>query len=242
MKWKTYYCQIIFILAVSETHLDSTFEDTSVMIEGYNIYRKDRNAHGGGICIYVQSHLPVKIKVDLMQSDIEVLWLQVQLKHLKPILIGCGYRPPSAHYRYLDKMCELLDSACSTNNELYFMADMNVDWKSLSCPLRRKLTDTCAVSGLSQVIDRPTRISFNNKGEKVATCIDHLYLNTPEVCSKALSVPVGCSDHNLITIVRKTKVPKEGFKIIKKRSFKDFDQERYVRDISQAKLSDILFF
>lgn len=175
-----------------------------------------------------------------MQSDIEVLWLQVQLKHLKPILIGCGYRPPSANYRYLDIMCELLDSACSTNYELYFMADMNVDWKSLSCPLRKKLTDTCAVSGLTQVIDRPTRISFNNKGEKVATCIDHLYLNTPEVCSKALSVPVGCSDHNLIAIVRKTKVPKEGFKIIKKRSFKDFDQERYVRDISQAKLSDIL--
>ena len=34
----------LHILAVSETHLDSTFEDTSVMIDGYNIYRKDRNA------------------------------------------------------------------------------------------------------------------------------------------------------------------------------------------------------
>ena len=84
------------ILAVSETHLDSTFEDTSLMIEGFNIYRKDRNAYGGGICIYVQRHLPVKIRHDLMQTDIEVLWLQVHLKHLKPILIGCGYRPPSA--------------------------------------------------------------------------------------------------------------------------------------------------
>ena len=67
------------ILAVSETHLDSTFEDTSLMIEGFNIYGKDRNAYGGGICIYVQRHLPVKIRHDLIQTDIEVLWLQVHL-------------------------------------------------------------------------------------------------------------------------------------------------------------------
>ena len=228
------------ILAMSETHLDSTFEDTSLMIEGFNIYRKDRNAYGGGICIYVQRHLPVKIRHDLMQTDIEVLWLQVHLKHLKPILKGCGYRPPSANCEYLDKMCEMLDSACCTNLELYFMADMNVNWELLSCPMRRKLVDICAASGLTQAMNKPTRISFNNDGRRVATCIDHLYLNTPEICSKAISMPIGCSDHNLIAITRKTKVPKEGSRIIKKRSFKAFDEEKYVRDVSNAKISNIL--
>lgn len=228
------------ILAVSETHLDHTFEDTLLTIDGFNIYRKDRNAYGGGICIYVQCHLPVRIRHDLMQSDIEFLWLQVHIKHLKPILIGCGYRPPSANSEYLDKMCEMLDSASSTNLELYFMADMNVDWESLSCPMRRKLVDISAASGLTQAIDKPTRISFNNEGRRVATCIDHLYLNTPEMCSKAISMPVGCSDHNLIAIVRRSKVPKEGSRIIKKRSFKAFDEEKYVRDVSNAMISNIL--
>lgn len=193
------------ILAVSETHLDSTFDDTSLMIEGFNIYRKDRDAYGGRDCIYVQRHLPVRIRYDLMQSDIEALWLQVHLKHLKPILIGCGYSPPGANYEYLDKMCETLDSACSTNLELYFMADMNIDWKSLSCPMRRKLTDICAALGQTQAIDKPTRISFNKDGRRVPTGIDHLYLNTPEICSKAISIPIGCSNHNLIAIVRKTR-------------------------------------
>lgn len=32
-------------LALSETHLDSMFDDTSLMIEGYDIYRRDRNAY-----------------------------------------------------------------------------------------------------------------------------------------------------------------------------------------------------
>ena len=75
--------------------------------------------------------------------------------------------------------------------------------------MRRKLLDVCAASGLSQTIGKPTRIGFNNNGERVATCIDHLYLNTPAVCSKAISMPIGCSDHNLTAIVRKTRVPEK---------------------------------
>lgn len=34
----------VHILAVSETHLDSTFEDAALMIQGYSIFRRDRNA------------------------------------------------------------------------------------------------------------------------------------------------------------------------------------------------------
>lgn len=45
----------VHILAISETHLDSTFEDAFLMIPGFNIFRKDSNANGGGIAFYVQS-------------------------------------------------------------------------------------------------------------------------------------------------------------------------------------------
>ena len=33
----------IHILAISETHLDNTFDDATVEIQGYSIYRKDRD-------------------------------------------------------------------------------------------------------------------------------------------------------------------------------------------------------
>ena len=44
----------IHVLTISETHLDNTFDDTVVAIQGYNIYRKDRNANVGGV--YSETH------------------------------------------------------------------------------------------------------------------------------------------------------------------------------------------
>ena len=230
----------LHILALSETHLDDTFEDSSLMISGYNVYRKDRNANGGGVACYVQSHLPVLIRHDLMLLDIEVLWLHIHLPHIKPILLGCCYRPPKANSSYLDSICDSLDRVSNTNQEVYFLGDMNIDWNSPCCPMKTKLMNVCATCSFSQTVGKPTRISFKCDGSKVATCIDHIYVNSPEVCSTAISVPTGCSDHNLVAIVRKTKVPKPGVKILNGRSFKHFDIDSYCKDIKNADWSEVL--
>ena len=50
-----------------------------------NIYRKDRNANG--VAVYIQNHIPVNPREDLMLSIVDVIWLQV-LPQLKPILVG----------------------------------------------------------------------------------------------------------------------------------------------------------
>ena len=51
---------------ISETHLNNTFDDTVGEMHGYNIYRRDRNAKGGGVAVYIQNHIPVKIRNYLM--------------------------------------------------------------------------------------------------------------------------------------------------------------------------------
>jgi hypothetical protein len=76
----------IHIPTISETHLDKTF-DTVEAVQGYNIYRKYRNANGGSVAVYVQNQIPVKIREDLMLNTVEVIWLQVHLPYLKPILV-----------------------------------------------------------------------------------------------------------------------------------------------------------
>jgi hypothetical protein len=53
----------IRILTISETHLDNTC-DTVVAVHGYNI---KRNANGGGVAAYIQSHISVKVREDLMK-------------------------------------------------------------------------------------------------------------------------------------------------------------------------------
>jgi len=68
----------IHILAISETHLDSNIDNSLLHINRYNLYRYDRNAYGGGVAIYVQNHIPAKIRNDFSCVGVEALWLQVQ--------------------------------------------------------------------------------------------------------------------------------------------------------------------
>ena len=103
MKSLIYDYQITFnILVISELHLDNSFDVTAVAIPGYTISSRDRNAYGGGVAVYIQCHIPVMLRSDLMASVIEVLWLQVHLAHLKPIILGMCCRPPNANSQYLN--------------------------------------------------------------------------------------------------------------------------------------------
>ena len=94
-------------------------------------------------------------------------------------------------------MCEMLDSVCDVNREVYFLGDLNIDWFSSSCPLKRKLLTVTSACNLVQVINQPTRVFTNTTGTRSSTFIDHICTNTVELCSKAVSVPIGCSDHNI---------------------------------------------
>ena len=93
----------IHILIISETHLVNTFDDKEVEIHVFNIIRRDRNAKGGGVAVYIQNHIPVKLREDLMLNTIEAICLQVHMPHLKTILMGSCYRP-SANSQYLDNV------------------------------------------------------------------------------------------------------------------------------------------
>ncbi len=61
------------------------------------------------------------------------------------------------------------------------------------------------ISNLKQLITQPTRISIKVNNVSTSSCIDLIFTNNQELCSKALSVTVGCSDHNLIAITKKKK-------------------------------------
>ena len=143
-----------------------------------------------------------------------MLWLQVHLAHLKPFLLVCCYSPPSANSQYPNNMCEMLDSVCDVNREVYFLEDLNIDWFSSRCPLKRKFLTVTSACNLVQVINQPTRVFTNTSASRSTTCIDHIFTNTVERCSKVVYLPIVCSDHNIVAISRKAKVPKAGPKIV----------------------------
>ena len=58
------------ILTISATHLDNTFDDTVVAIHGYKIYRRTKMPK---VVVYIQNHIPVKPREDLMLNNVEVI-------------------------------------------------------------------------------------------------------------------------------------------------------------------------
>ena len=48
---------IIDILFISETKLDSSFPDALFNVEYFTLHRSDRNQHGGGVLVYVRADL-----------------------------------------------------------------------------------------------------------------------------------------------------------------------------------------
>lgn len=95
---------------------------------GYKIYRKDRNRYWEGVAFYVQDNVPVKIRINMMQYNIELLWLQANLLHRKP-------RPPNENNEYLERMCEILDYIIAVGQDIHFMGDFNPLTQIFTCLL-----------------------------------------------------------------------------------------------------------
>ena len=56
----------IDILVITETKLDHTFPEKQFLIPGYKKpYRRDRNANGGGVMIYVREDIPSDVLIIL---------------------------------------------------------------------------------------------------------------------------------------------------------------------------------
>lgn len=86
---------------------------------------------------------------------------------------------------------------------------------------------------------QPTRISVNSAGHTSATCIDHIYTNIPECCTKSVSQPLGFSDQNIIAISRKTKKLKCKVKLMHKRMFKKFIPDHFLADVGSLDWADV---
>jgi hypothetical protein len=109
-----------------------------------------------------------------MSNAVEVLWLQVPLPHLKPLLLRCWYRPPSANSNYFDNRCAVVDSVCDVNRGVYCLGDLNIDWLASSCPLKRKLLTVTNACAMTQVLNQATRVHTNSVVSVTYTCIDHI--------------------------------------------------------------------
>ena len=112
----------IDVLVVNETKLDSTFPVNQFEIIGFNMYRIDRTDSGGGTIIYVRDDISCKeLDKHTFPSDIEGIFIELNLKKYKILLLGT-YSPPSQDKTYfLNNLSNSLDLYMSKYEKLVLL-------------------------------------------------------------------------------------------------------------------------
>lgn len=94
--------------------------------------------------------------------------------------------------------------------------------------------------GLTQLVTKSTQIGCRTDVTKTSTLIDHIFTNSSDLWTSAISIPVGCSDHN-ISYGEKNQSSKKGrLKIIVKRSYKYFIERSFIENFSNICWDNVL--
>lgn len=215
------------IVCIAESRLTDFIPDSDIMMTNYNIIRLDPHSpRSTGLLLYCVNSLNYKRLLHLENHNVEYIWIEVYLKHHKPIIIGFLYRNPSETTEFNSMM----DAVIFESKEVILLGDFNINL-TLS---GTRWSHSYVPYGLEQIIDRPTRIT-----DTTATLIDHIYVNTKSNIKDTCSVQTGCSDHSAICLTWKkkgVKIPKPGHKEIVYRCFTHFDEIAFIKDLINSNL------
>ena len=157
------------------------------------IIRRDRNRHGGGVCIYVSTFLNFSIRSDLLIRNLENLAVQIRYPQSAPVVVVNWYRPPNSTadiFTSLEILIGRLDSECV---EFYLMGDMNCNMTGPGDNVSLSLLDITRIYDLQQIINEATRIT-----ESTSTVIDLIFTNCPDRVIFSGVTHIAFSDHSLV--------------------------------------------
>lgn len=131
------------VIFISETFLRSDVDNALCSIPGFGQFCQDLPTHcsnkGGGLAVYYRDSLSLRLQPNnaSASSRVETIWVQLNRKNARPILLGGVYRPPSTNAADLDAFrCQLGDLSgkeiivvCDCNDKLHnslnFMKDLS---------------------------------------------------------------------------------------------------------------------
>jgi exonuclease III len=217
------------ILTISETWLDESIQH-EINVPGYNILRKDRNRHGGGVMMYIREGIDYTERHELGHSRVESVWIEVpNMVNREKTLICSYYRPPDKKTDYYDDTLDMINKAAEENKEMLICGDFNWDYKLDESLANNKVKHIEDLFLLNQIIDKPTR---TENGDKILDLIltsnptNHIYTDV---------LPLGCSDHYLPYTIINTNRPPQSHKQAVMRNYKNFDVNAFLHDLELQK-------
>ena len=229
------------IFTIPETWLDSSVNNESIHIPGCTLYRQDRGPHklGGGLCVYIKKNYKVSSMENVSSvsdNHFQQLWLKVQSRCYKSFVICTVYRPPSTPLNFTDDLANSLIESLLLGLDVIILGDLN-------CNLLRDnaeslaLNDFCSTVILTQLINKPTR--FTENGESF---IDVVMTTNEKLIASNEVLMSTISDHNLVHISLKLKMPRIKPCCVTTRSYTNYNVDNFLRDLSYTPFHIISLF
>lgn len=80
-------------IILTETWLDASIHDAEILPQNYNIFRRDRHNHGGGVFLAVKQKFMTQ-NIDIPDSNSEILAVEVKQSNNRRMAFLVCYRPP----------------------------------------------------------------------------------------------------------------------------------------------------
>ena len=246
------------ILGVSECELrkvNGQFNEENLKIPGYNLLFPKSWQYAGiaRVVVYVKKTLEYKQIEELENKDVQSVWIKGGYKAGKKMFFCHFYREHTSSLGagireqrlVLEKFLEQWEEATVLENpqdvnEVHIGGDMNLDalhdrWLKPDyhlLSLAKLVQTSCNLGNFSQLVKAPTRFQFNSvRNITNISLIDHIYTNSKDRCSNVSVIPFGDSDHDIVKYIRYSKPPPAPAKTVRKRSYKNFDQEKFLADL-----------
>jgi exonuclease III len=118
------------VVCVNETWLDNSVNNHEIDLDGYDLIRKDRNRHGGGVAMFIRNTINYKIRSDIMPENLETITVEITKPKAKPFLLSTWYRPPNMPVNIFIDYELIIQKMDHENKEIICIGDFNCDWLS----------------------------------------------------------------------------------------------------------------
>ena len=217
----------IEVIALSETWLNTTIPNIEINIEGYTLYRQDRlHKRGGGVAAYVRKDIKATILKEISSVSTDLfhqLWLKLQHKKSRPIVMCVSYRPPDCPLSCFENNLKPSNTeALLLDKPIFILGDLNCNILKTG-PESIALENFMYEMNLKQMITTPTRIT-----DTCESLIDVILTSAPNLVLKSRVLDIIISDHLLIFTALRLKLPKPSPKFTLTRSYKNYDASKFI--------------
>ena len=178
--------------------------------------------------VYIRWSITALRRARLEPDGVESICLDVKGCDNSWFLICACYRSSGKC-----KISDFLSScvlAAEKRKEVMFLGDFNIDMlteNESSVGSSYSISNFCDKFCLTNTISVPTRVTASTK-----TLLDVILVSHPERFVSSGTLRLGISDHDLIYIVRKQRLPKPNVRSIEYRSMKNFDEPAFLSSLS----------